>query len=338
MDKLVIFCDAKLFSTRLLTEEIFRISNLRKDIEICGVIDTAKQDSPGKTIRVLQFLGINIAAKLFNPELNFPIKTTSTINLYDICRKFGTKVLIPPDRNINSQEFVNFLKDSVRPTIGISAGCLQIFKKPIIDIFEVLVNYHNGLVPKYRGVATTRWSCYFNEEFTGYTYHLINEAIDDGNILVQDAIPATDYMPFHELEYIKTIHASRHLEQVIEMMVNRSRGREQEGLPSYFSVKDYEGITTIDNPPQLTFDEIDKRLRVFGPLRINISGKYYPVTKIKKLDVSRHCPKKCFMTKDNIVLKPTRYLYLPLPFYKIYQYTQKPSAQYYQPEKGIWKK
>jgi folate-dependent phosphoribosylglycinamide formyltransferase PurN len=323
MDRLVIFCDANLFSPRLLLEEIFRISNLRKDIEICGVVDTARQDSPGKMIRIFQFLGINLAAKVFNPEIDFPIKTTSTINIYDICRKYGTKVTIPPGRNINSQEFVNFLKETVRPTIGISVACLQIFKKPIIEIFEVLVNYHTGLVPKYRGVATTRWSCYFNEEITGYTYHIINEAIDDGNILVQDAIPVASYKHFYELEYIKTIHAIRHLEQVIEMMVDRSRGRKQEGLPAYFSRKDFEAVTTIENPSQLTFDEIDKRLKNFGPLRINIGGRYYPVTKFKKLEGYKHCPKGCFMTCDNVVLKSSRFLYLPLTLYEIYSYFQK---------------
>ncbi len=266
--------------------------------------------------RILQFFGVNIGAKIFNPEIDVPIKTTSAINLYDICRRYGEKVLVPEERNINHPEFVDFLKHSARPTMGISAGCLQIFRKPIIDIFEVLVNYHDGIIPRFRGLAATRWSCYLDEELTGYAFHHICETIDDGNILVQSAIPADGSAAFYDLEYKKTIHAVGQMERVIDMMVSRAPGKKGDGLPSYFSQRDFDNVTTLDSPSGLTFSEISKRLRVFGPLAVNIGGRYYPVTKFKRLEGKKHCPEGCFMTADKILLKPVRYMYLPHFFYK----------------------
>jgi methionyl-tRNA formyltransferase len=324
MDRLVIFADAHLFSTEILIQEIFRIIKNREDIAIVGVIDTARSDSPIKVKRIFHFLFGNIAVKIFNPELEFPIRTTSANNLYDICRKFNIKVIIPPYRDINNQAFVNYLRDSARPTLGLSIGCLQIFRKPLINIFEIFVNYHDGLLPQYRGLSATRWSRYRNEKNTGFTYHLINEGIDDGNILIQDTIPIPESIPFFELEHRKTIRASMYLEKVINLMLDRSNGVEQKGQYNYFDKKDFDAITTIDNPSQLTFNEIDKRLRVFGALKFNMNGNYYSITKFNKRATSgKDGLKSCFLTKDNIVIEPTRIFYLPVPFYKFYRFIRR---------------
>jgi hypothetical protein len=50
-----------------------------------------------------------------------------------------------------------------RPTLALSLGCLQIFKPRLIDAFEMAVNYHDGYLPFYKGLAATAWSLYHRE-------------------------------------------------------------------------------------------------------------------------------------------------------------------------------
>ena len=324
MDKLVIFGDANLLSTKILLQEILSIIRRRDDICLAGVIDTARSDPKGKVKRIIQFLVVNLAKKIFNPHEKFMTKNMSTVNLYDICRKANIEAFIPKDRNVNSQEFVHFLRDTVRPTIALSVGCLQIFKKPLIDVFEVFVNYHDGLLPKYRGLSCTSFSRYFDDKYTGFTYHLVNEAIDEGNILIQDGIQVSKSMPLSELTYRKTIRARAHLEQLIELMIKRSSGTVQKGESLYFGKKSIEALTTINCPSEVTFEEIQKRLRIFGALRFNINGRYYSITRFKRIDGGRkRRSKTLFVTYDDIVIRPIRISWLPLHVYKIYETIQR---------------
>ena len=324
MDKLVIFGDANLLSTKMLLQEILNIISRRDDIGLAGVVDTARSEPQGKVKRIFQFLVVSLARKIFNPKEKVTTKNMSTVNLFDICRKADITVFIPNDRNVNSQEFVHFLRDTVRPTIALSIGCLQIFKNPLIDIFEVFVNYHNGLLPKYRGLSSTSFSLYFNDDDTGFTYHLVNEAIDKGNILIQDAIPVSESMSLSDLAYRKTIRAREHLEQLIGLMVKRSSGTVQRGASLYFGKKDLEALTTINCPSELTFTEIEKRLRSFRALQFSINGEFCSVTRIKKLAGRNRAPSGAsFITRDNVLIAPTRISYLPVPLYKLYRSVQK---------------
>src|SRR5208282_3761814 len=105
MDKLVIFGDANLLSTKILIQEILNIIKHREDIVLSGVIDTARYDPQAKIKRIIQFLVVGAARKIFNPYEKFQTKSMSTVNLYDICGKANVEVLIPKDRNVNSQDF-----------------------------------------------------------------------------------------------------------------------------------------------------------------------------------------------------------------------------------------
>lgn len=323
MDKLVIFGDANLLSTKILMQEMFDIIGRRKDIALAGVIDTARYDPRIRIKRIIEFLVVATARKIFNPYDKFPT-SMSTVNLYDICRKADVRVLIPGNRDVNNRDFVNFMKDTIRPTLGLSIGCCQIFKRPLIDAFEVFANYHNGLLPKYRGLSSTSLSLYFDEECTGFTFHLVNEAIDEGNVLIQDAIRIPESVSRPELEYRKATQARKYLEAVLEMMIKRSGWIVQKGASIYFGEKDLKALTTIDCPSEVSFEEIERRLRSFGALRFRINDEFCSVTKIKKLaGIEQACPKVSFITRDHVVFAPTRVSYLPIPIYKLYRSIQK---------------
>jgi methionyl-tRNA formyltransferase len=92
-------------------------------------------------------------------------------------------------KNINSNEFVNKVRNDLKPDLIISVNFDQIFKKEIINIPDKgCINIHASLLPNYRGRAPLNWAILKGEDKTGVTVHFINEGIDTGEIILQEEI------------------------------------------------------------------------------------------------------------------------------------------------------
>ena len=50
---------------------------------------------------------------------------------------------------------------------------------------KIIINTHPSLLPKYRGVHALAWAMINMEEELGFSIHLMNEYVDDGDILEQ---------------------------------------------------------------------------------------------------------------------------------------------------------
>lgn len=48
-----------------------------------------------------------------------------------------------------------------------------------------IINYHSALLPKYAGMNAITWTIYSGEKTGGITWHLVDEQIDHGDILIQ---------------------------------------------------------------------------------------------------------------------------------------------------------
>ena len=55
-----------------------------------------------------------------------------------------------------------------------------------------IINYHNSLLPRYRGMHAEAWAIYEGEKETGITWHKIDDGIDTGPILAQQSVPIDD--------------------------------------------------------------------------------------------------------------------------------------------------
>ena len=324
MDRLLIFGDNSLLFPQIFIQKINSLIKEREDIIICGVVDTTKYNPPSKTTRILTVILPALVKKFFNFELKLDFNKYRFNNLSDICSKLNINVIVPPKRDINDQEFIDFLEKSIRPTMGLSIGCLQIFQKDLINLFEILVNYHNGLLPAYAGRRATLWSIYFAEKYTGFTFHLVTRTIDGGNILLQNKIPIYDRDVTSDVDYLKAIEAANYIGDVLDKMTARDKGIPQEGKSTYFGTKEFESITTIREPHELTFEETKKRLSAFKCLKIKIQGIYYPITKIREhTSISISSSALIFITKDYVPVKALRFLYMPFFFYKIYDFIKR---------------
>jgi len=69
----------------------------------------------------------------------------------------------------------------------VCAGYHSIIEKEILDK-KTIINTHPSLLPKYRGMHGLVWGMLNFEKELGFTIHLMNEHIDDGDILEQFVI------------------------------------------------------------------------------------------------------------------------------------------------------
>ena len=97
-------------------------------------------------------------------------------------------LIVPHNRDPNSAAFLDYLDRDLCPDAALSVFCMTIFRRPLLDRFDQAVNFHNGLLPEYKGLGATSFSMYAGEPETGFTFHRMTEDVDAGPILVQDAI------------------------------------------------------------------------------------------------------------------------------------------------------
>lgn len=287
-------------------------------MQVVAVCDSGRRKPIPLLYSMFRKIGVAGLMRLFEPDSQVFLKRLAFSNLHNVARRFRVKVVVPPDRNINHPEFVQYLRRNLRPAIGLSFGCLQIFGKELLSVFDQAVNYHNGLLPKYKGLCATRWSIYHGEPQSGFTFHLMNEMIDDGHILIQGAVPLAPNANPLEVEFRKTLKAADYVEKVIDMLREPDLGRPQSGTVSYFGRKELKNITTIYDPSAYAYGELRRRLRCFQVLYFPIRGRMYEVTKIREVDGPRPGRHEfCFVTSDERPLELHRFLHMPFPLYRI---------------------
>jgi methionyl-tRNA formyltransferase len=108
------------------------------------------------------------------------------LKLYDVyffCKKNKIKVI--SERFTNHSILIEKCKQ-----LNINHGIIftygKIIKKNIIDSFsEGIINFHPSLLPRHRGTDPSFWTIYSEEEYSGITFHFIDQKIDKGVILFQ---------------------------------------------------------------------------------------------------------------------------------------------------------
>lgn len=83
---------------------------------------------------------------------------------------------------VNKSKHVHALIDL--PDLVVFSGFTEILHADYLRSHDC-INIHYSLLPKYRGLHSTVWAILNNEEFLGYSIHLIDEQIDHGDILFQ---------------------------------------------------------------------------------------------------------------------------------------------------------
>ena len=323
---MIIFTDfASLFVPTLLTEATLQAAYARDDLEVSGICI----GNPQPYYRLLSRYAQTVVSKHIKGFLDHRKRQTSRtpvpLNIVRLARRYDFSILTPPNRDINDPEFIMHLKKVIRPNIALSFYCHQKFSPELLHVFEQTANYHNGLLPQYRGLKATCWSVYQGEKETGFTFHHMNENFDEGHILLQGAVPVRSDSNVTDLEHEKALQAASDIPRLLDMLVNGEPGSPQTGPGSYFSWEDFRRIIRIADPGDHSSDELTRRLNAFVILLMNMSGTWYDVTKLERMSAHLQNPANLsFRTYDGTFMRPTRFLFLPLPLYKLLRWMRWP--------------
>ena len=121
----------------------------------------------------------------------------------------------------NKHELENIFLQLDSDTLIISANNFFIFTKKILSKNNLtIINYHNSLLPKYKGSNAALWCIYNNEKKSGITWHMVDENIDSGEILVQREITLSKNHTFLSLTQEQLEIGFLALESILQDLLN----------------------------------------------------------------------------------------------------------------------
>tara|TARA_Y100001935_G_C17301752_1_gene509695 strand:- start:216 stop:1106 length:891 start_codon:yes stop_codon:yes gene_type:complete len=287
--------DSNSLITDILLKALIKVIKENKDFKLVAIIDANKLPAI-KSSPIRSFLKYAVK-KFFNPFDKNVFYYNPKPFLYKYRKKFS---IIKPD-GINNPLLLSKVKN-MKLDLTFSLACPQILKEKTILTFGRIVNYHDSLLPKYGGVHATPWSLFFEEKYTGYTYHFINNQIDEGNIIYQNKVEANYNKNTYHNIIVKTNNASRKIGHVLQLCSDNFEGTPQnleEKL--YFSKKDFNSISNVDNT--IEKNKIIRVINAFGKAYIPY-GKYgsVPVTKFgDKIERINYLPLLVFKCIKKII-------------------------------------
>lgn len=111
----------------------------------------------------------------------------SDTSIVDVSRAIGAPVLRP--EKASASEFVAELA-AMEPELGLSISYNQILRRAVLGLPRMgVLNFHAGMLPRYRGRNVINWAIINGEEEIGITAHQVDEGIDTGPIVLQRALP-----------------------------------------------------------------------------------------------------------------------------------------------------
>ncbi len=170
-------------------------------------------------------------------------------------------------RSVNSQSFRRQIL-KLNPDIILVGSWSEKFKKPIIDLPKIgTINCHPSLLPKYRGPNPYMRVIMNGESETGITFHLMDENLDTGPILMQKKISILQGFNGDTGETLKNKCCSLAKTGVAELLTAMNN---EMIIPTNQSVKDASYYPQIAEKDILinfdkTADEINRLVRALTP-------------------------------------------------------------------------
>lgn len=135
-----------------------------------------------------------------NLSIYHPIAISYKAHPLSILQIFCKKNHIPYYAFDQNHKITDFLHTFNEKTLIISANNHYIFPKEIIDKPQMkIINFHNALLPLYRGVNAPIWSIYNQDKISGITWHIVNAKIDSGSIICKSKFKLTPNIKAIEL-------------------------------------------------------------------------------------------------------------------------------------------
>lgn len=285
-------------------------------VTIAAVVDTAPVPRGGPAALARRAAAIALAGLSGDGRRPRPRRRLGApLDLARVARRHSIPLVVPPGRDLSHPRLAERLCDELGITAALSLGCLQLFRRPLLDRLATAVNFHDGLLPDYRGLSATSWSVYRGEAASGFTFHHVSERVDGGDVLLQEALPVDPESTVHALLVAKTRRAAARLGEVLAAIAEGRPGRPQEGAGSYFGSREREATVRVGDPGALDWDDLGRRLHAFDRVFLDLAGRTWEVTAVRRIE-GRGGP-LAFTSRDGVRGEPARFLHLPRPLYRL---------------------
>ena len=140
------------------------------------------------------------AHRLAGVEARVVISNNSQAKGLAIAKEFNvaTEILANPelkgwayDKNI----VLSLQKYNISPTNGLVclAGYMRILSREFVDIYKMrIINIHPSLLPSFPGLHAQKQALEYGVKVTGCTIHFVDEKVDSGLIVLQQAVKVLD--------------------------------------------------------------------------------------------------------------------------------------------------
>ncbi len=299
MLRTVVFCDSSTLVPGRILEALYRAGRRRGDLDIIAVV--IYRSTRGRAV------GGNRRAPGRHSAAGW-------------ARRRGVAVLEVTRGEANADAFIDRLR-SLAPDFALSVYFLDFIGPRLRGLFRQVVNYHNGLLPAYRGISATSWALANGESFAGYTFHHVVDAIDAGNILLQDRVPigGGDRVPDIELRLARA--ASKRIDELLGRVVADDPGTPQRGEAGYYSRKDRHRATLIERPGEVDSARLQRLCRAFGTLDLMLAGRWVKVRRIEPVRSRRRHPGSYrFFAADGVEMAAAEFTHRCYPCFRIARY------------------
>ena len=300
--RFVVFTDINTEVTYRLVAATIRAARARGDMTFAAAVVT-RPDRYARRHSRLRRAAHEAMVTMSNRDQHLRDAWVRAGDVAQLLHRHDVPVVSPEAGDPNTPAFRARLRDEYHCDVALSFYCLRIFRQPLLDDFEQAVNFHNALLPAYKGRMATAMALYHGEPRVGYTFHRMAEAVDAGDVLVQGSLAVDDRVPLATVTSRMSRQASADVPKVLDLIAGRAPGQPQTGEGSSFSQRDAHALLRIDDPTTLAADELHRRARAFGTLELRIDGHSYAVTRFRTSAPGRAL---AFRTADGVVLAPDR--------------------------------
>jgi len=309
--RLVPFVDPHQASSISLLAATLKAAAARADVEVVAIVDAGYDPSSSSLERLPRALARWGVLRAFNLNTDaVPSVPVQRWTCESLARRGAIPLLAPGQRGVNDAAFVESLR-ALEPDAALSLMVGQIFAGPLLAACGTPVNFHDGLLPLYQGVAATAWSIYEGASRSGFTFHVMTEDVDRGPVLLQGAVELGPDPALWPTERLKTRAAGSQLGAVLGLLAARAgASRAPTGPESRFTRADERSIRTVEEPGALTAQELSRRLRAFESLDMTLSGERAPVTAVRRV-ARAHNRRLAFTSADGVHLEASRIGHLP---------------------------
>lgn len=280
MNRLVVFTDPRDLAARILLPELCKALAARSDMECVALLVTEAQAGWRQKIRwwrdrAARRLQVALGSGRWEQGMEI-----LPLDVRRLAARHGIPVRQMPDGDPNHPDVLRYLACDLKANLAINVYCRRVFRRELLDGFDMTVNYHNGSLPGFRGLRASNWSLYLGHPTSGYSFHRMDAGLDTGNILSAGEVPVAVGDAAADIEVRKAVEASHSLPDLLAAIARREVGHHQVGIACSHDRTAWQLATLVAEPSSLSHEEWRRRMTAFLRITTWLEGDWWPVTGI----------------------------------------------------------